>query len=107
MSSPRSASACRWTGSARRALPNNEGRLRSESEMRRIFAGNEAAVVRALGEVAARAAFSLDELQYQYPSEVAVRRAGLARAGRAGLHWRYPTEARPTGCARRWPVNSL
>ncbi|MFM7443257.1 MAG: PHP domain-containing protein, partial [Tabrizicola sp.] len=47
----------------RRALPNNEGRLRSEPEMLRLFAGFEAAVQRA-GEIADRAAFSLDELQY-------------------------------------------
>ncbi len=76
----------------RRALPNNEGRLRSEPEMLRLFAGHEAAVHRA-GEVAARAAFSLDELQYQYPSEVtggetAAQR--LARLAEAGLNWRYP-----------------
>ena len=42
----------------RRALPNNEGRLRSEAEMLRLFAGFEPAVHRA-GEVAARAAFSV------------------------------------------------
>ncbi|MBN8633041.1 MAG: PHP domain-containing protein, partial [Rhodobacterales bacterium] len=53
----------------RKALPNNEGRLRSEAEMLRLFAGHEAAVWRA-GELAERAAFSLDELQYEYPSEV-------------------------------------
>ena len=76
----------------RRALPNNEGRLRSEAEMLRLFAGHEPAVHRA-GEIAHRAAFSLDELQYQYPSEVtgdetAAQR--LARLSEAGLHWRYP-----------------
>jgi error-prone DNA polymerase len=76
----------------RRALPNNEGRLRSEAEMLRIFAGFEGAVHRA-AEVATRAAFSLDELRYDYPSEneggeTAPQR--LSRLAQAGLHWRYP-----------------
>ncbi len=76
----------------RRALPNNEGRLRSEAEMLRLFAGHEAAVHRA-GEVAARAAFSLDELSYEYPSENAPGENAsqrLARLAEAGLQWRYP-----------------
>ena len=76
----------------RRALPNNEGRLRSRAEMLRIFKGHEAAVHNA-GEVAARAAFSLDELQYDYPSENAPNETAsqrLARLAEAGLHWRYP-----------------
>ncbi|WP_374395883.1 error-prone DNA polymerase [Tabrizicola sp.] len=76
----------------RKALPNNEGRLRSEAEMLRLFAGHEAAVHRA-GEVAARAAFSLDELQYEYPSEVSGEETAaerLARLAGAGLDWRYP-----------------
>ena len=76
----------------RKALPNNEGRLRSEAEMLRLFAGHEAAVQRA-GEVAARAAFSLDELQYEYPSEVSGGETAserLARLAEAGLEWRYP-----------------
>ena len=76
----------------RRALPNNEGRLRSEPEMLRIFAGFEAAVHRA-GQIAERAAFSLDELQYEYPSEVTGGESAaqrLARLSEAGLNWRYP-----------------
>ena len=76
----------------RRALPNNEGRLRSEAEMLRLFRGHEPAVHRA-GEIAARAAFSLDELQYEYPSEVADGESAaqrLARLAWAGLDWRYP-----------------
>jgi DNA-directed DNA polymerase III PolC len=76
----------------RRALPNNEGRLRSEAEMRRIFRGHEAAVARA-GEIAARAAFSLDELSYEYPSENAPGESAaerLTRLAEAGLEWRYP-----------------
>jgi DNA-directed DNA polymerase III PolC len=76
----------------RRALPNNEGRLRSGAEMLRIFAGHEAAVHRS-AEVAARAAFSLDELRYEYPSENAPGETAsqrLARLAEAGLRWRYP-----------------
>ncbi len=76
----------------RRALPNNEGRLRSHTEMLRIFAGHEPAVTLA-GEIAHRAAFSLDELQYEYPSEVTGGESAaqrLARLAEAGLHWRYP-----------------
>ena len=64
-------------------------RLRSEAEMLRLFAGHEAAVHRG-GEIAARLAFSLDELRYEYPSEVtggetAAAAAGAAGAGGAGL----------------------
>ncbi|KAF0137669.1 MAG: error-prone DNA polymerase [Xanthobacteraceae bacterium] len=76
----------------RRALPNNEGRLRSEAEMLRLFAGFEAAVRRA-GDIARRTAFSLDELQYEYPSEVSGGESAaqrLTRLAEAGLHWRYP-----------------
>lgn len=51
------------------AAPHAEQRLRSEAEMLRIFAGHEAAVHRA-GEIAARIGFSLDQLRYEYPSEV-------------------------------------
>ena len=45
------------------------------------------------GEIAARAAFSLDELSYEYPSENAPGENAsqrLARLAEAGLHWRYP-----------------
>jgi DNA-directed DNA polymerase III PolC len=76
----------------RRALPNNEGRLRTEAEMLRIFRGHHDAVSRA-GEIAARAAFSLDELSYEYPSENAPGETAaerLCRLAGAGLDWRYP-----------------
>jgi DNA-directed DNA polymerase III PolC len=76
----------------RRALPNNEGRLRSAAEMARIFRTHPQPVTRA-AEIAARAAFSLDELSYEYPSENAPGETAaqrLARLARAGLHWRYP-----------------
>jgi len=76
----------------RAALANAECRLRSEAEMLRLFARHEAAVHRA-GEVAARLVFSLDELRYEYPSEVAdgeTPAERLRRLALKGLDWRYP-----------------
>jgi len=77
------------------ALPNAEARLRSETEMRRLFTGHEAAVDRA-ARLAATLTFSLDELRYEYPSEVAENETPsqrLRRLAEAGLDWRYPTGA--------------
>ncbi len=76
----------------RSALANDEQRLRSEAEMLALFAGHEAAVHRS-GEIAGRLVFSLDELRYEYPSEVLGGEepsARLARLTREGLRWRYP-----------------
>jgi hypothetical protein len=76
----------------RRALPNAECRLRSDAEMRRLFAGHEGAVDRA-GGLAESLTFSLDELRYEYPSELTngeTAPARLARLTEAGLNWRYP-----------------
>ncbi|MWB79586.1 DNA polymerase III subunit alpha [Pseudooceanicola sp. 216_PA32_1] len=76
----------------RAALANAEQRLRSEAEMRRIFVRHEDAVERA-GALAARLGFSLDELRYEYPSEIAggeTPSGRLTRLARAGLKWRYP-----------------
>ncbi|GAW34139.1 error-prone DNA polymerase [Roseovarius sp. A-2] len=76
----------------RHALPNAEARLRSEAEMRRLFKGHEDAVDRA-ARLAARLTFSLDELRYEYPSEVAENETPgqrLRRLAEAGLDWRYP-----------------
>ena len=76
----------------RGALANAEARLRSSAEMRRIFGAHAAAVERA-ADLAKRLNFSLDELRYEYPSEVGqgetpdARLRGLAEAG---LRWRYP-----------------
>jgi hypothetical protein len=47
--------------------------------MLRLFEGHEDAVHRA-GEIAARCTFSLDELRYEYPSEVAPGEAPRAPA---------------------------
>ena len=76
----------------RGALANAECRLRSKAEMLRLFAGHEAAVLRA-GEIAARLSFSLDALRYEYPSEVAngeTPAERLRRLALKGLDWRYP-----------------
>jgi len=76
----------------RAALANGEQRLRSEAEMRRLFRGHEDAIERA-GALADRLAFSLDELRYEYPSEIAggeTPTARLDRLARAGLKRRYP-----------------
>ena len=79
----------------RAALANGEQRLRAESELRRLFGPHAAAVDRA-GALAARLAFSLDELRYEYPSEVTGTETAAARLRRlalAGLAWRYPDGA--------------
>jgi len=76
----------------RGALANAEQRLRSEAEMRRIFRGHADAVDRA-GALAARLTFSLDELRYEYPSEIAQGETPadrLSRLAHAGMKWRYP-----------------
>jgi DNA-directed DNA polymerase III PolC len=79
----------------RRALANGEQRLRSEAEMLRLLSGHEDAVHRA-GEIAARCTFSLDELRYEYPSEISPGETPaqrLERLARAGLRERYPDGA--------------
>jgi hypothetical protein len=85
---------CRVDDLGRAALANAEQRLRSEAEMRRLLRRHAEAVDRA-GEIAARCRFSLDELRYEYPSEVAAgetpRPACPPR--RRGAGWRYPDGA--------------
>ncbi|MFD1195889.1 error-prone DNA polymerase [Seohaeicola saemankumensis] len=79
----------------RAALANGEQRLRSEAEMRRLFGPHADAVDRA-GTLAGRLTFSLDELRYEYPSEVTGGETATARLRRlalAGLDWRYPEGA--------------
>jgi error-prone DNA polymerase len=76
----------------RAAQANAEQRLRPEAEMRRIFAGHGDAVDRAAA-IAARCRFSLDELAYEYPSELTADETPIARLSRlatAGLAGRYP-----------------
>ena len=76
----------------RRALPHGEQRLRGAEEVARIFADHPAAIARAL-HVADRARFSLDELRYEYPSEITGGETAsdrLARLADEGIRWRYP-----------------
>ncbi len=75
-----------------RALPNAERRLRSPAEMARIFADHPAAL-RRTQEIAARCAFTLDDLSYEYPDEITDGEAPQARLERlthAGLWRRFP-----------------
>ncbi len=74
------------------AAPHGEHRLRSEAEMLRLFRGFEDAVHRA-GAIADSPRFSLDELRYEYPSEIVEGQtpaARLAHLAAEGLKWRYP-----------------
>ncbi|WP_050929188.1 error-prone DNA polymerase [Aestuariivita boseongensis] len=86
---------CRVDDLGRAALANGEQRLRGEAEMRRIFAGHEDAVDRAHG-LSERLTFSLDELRYEYPHEVAEGETPdkrLRRLAYEGMQWRYPSGA--------------
>ncbi len=79
----------------RDALPNGEARLRSEAEMRRLFKGFEEAVDRTIA-LAQSLKFSLDELRYEYPSEITEDETPserLRRLAYEGLQWRYPAGA--------------
>ncbi|HYO25624.1 MAG TPA: error-prone DNA polymerase, partial [Lacipirellulaceae bacterium] len=53
-----------------RCLPNAERHLRSLEQLRQVFAGIPEALGRTV-EIADRATFSLDELKYEYPVELA------------------------------------
>ncbi len=53
-----------------RALPNAERRLRSPAEMARLFRDHPEALANSLA-IAGRCHFSLDDLSYRYPSEIA------------------------------------
>jgi len=79
----------------RNALTNSEQHLRSEYQMLHLFSGHHAAVHHS-GDIAARCTFSLDELKYEYPSEIApgeTPQDRLHRLSYAGLKWRYPAGA--------------
>ncbi len=83
---------CRVDSLGAEAQTNGERRLRSAEEMRRLFAGHEAALERT-DWLMQRCTFSLDELRYEYPSEVAQGETPTDRLHRLayeGLRWRYP-----------------
>ena len=75
-------------------LPNGERYLKPPQEIDRLFRGYPSAVARTM-EIARRASgFSLDQLRYQYPSEVVPEGATpighLTRLTWEGAAWRYP-----------------
>ncbi|PCH73539.1 MAG: error-prone DNA polymerase [Rhodobacteraceae bacterium] len=81
----------------RDALANGEARLRSATEMRRLFTGHLDAVNRA-GVLARSLTFSLDELRYEYPNEAGDHETPTQRLEQLaleGLNWRYPAGAPP------------
>ncbi|MEY8118838.1 error-prone DNA polymerase [Falsihalocynthiibacter sp. BN13B15] len=74
------------------ALRNAEQRLRAPVEMAHLFRDHPEALLNAEA-VATRCTFSLDELRYEYPSELTqgeTPRQRLARLAYEGLKWRYP-----------------
>ena len=74
------------------AQVNAENRLRSDVEMRRLFASCPTAIETAI-TVVENLTFSLDELSYEYPSEVSQGQTPtdrLKHLAYAGLKWRYP-----------------
>ena len=79
------------------AQTNAERRMRSEAELLHLFSKHAHSIHRS-GEIADQCRFSLDELRYEYPSEITVGEAPqerLSRLARAGLKWRYPAGAPP------------
>ena len=79
----------------RAALANAERRLRSEAEMRGLFADYPDAIDATM-RVATKLQFCLSQLRYEYPSEVTEDESPLARLSRLaqeGLAWRYPSGA--------------
>ena len=74
---------------------NAERYLKPPAEMARLFAAYPDAINRTL-EIAARVSFSLDELRYEYPGEIAGAQPGeTAQAALERLSWK--------GAARRYP----
>ncbi|MBC7674648.1 MAG: PHP domain-containing protein, partial [Rhodoferax sp.] len=74
------------------ALPNAERRLKSPTDMARLFQRFPAAIKRSV-EIADRCGFSLAELSYEYPDEITDGEAAqdrLARITDIGLAKRFP-----------------
>lgn len=72
---------------------NAERHLKSAADMALLFRGHEAALARTL-EIAERCTFSLDELRYEYPDEIAADgetpQRRLERLTWQGVKGRYP-----------------
>jgi error-prone DNA polymerase len=75
-------------------FPNAERHLRPVDEIRALFAAAPDAIARTV-EIAARCRFSLDELRYEYPTE-------LAPVGQSPLE--YLTQLTWQGAAERYPA---
>ncbi|WP_425614343.1 error-prone DNA polymerase [Anatilimnocola sp. NA78] len=84
---------CTVVEAAELLLPNAERHLKSPQEMAELFARVPAAVRRTI-EIADRCTFSLDDLRYEYPEELAPRGESLseylARLTWEGAKTRYP-----------------
>jgi error-prone DNA polymerase len=84
---------CTVAEAGRRVFPHAERCLKPPHEMARLFGSHPQAVDRTV-QIARRAAFSLDELRYQYPQETCppgrspIRH--LAELTRRGARQRYP-----------------
>ncbi|GAA3859713.1 error-prone DNA polymerase [Celeribacter arenosi] len=79
----------------RTALANAEQRMRSQADLERLFPDFTAEIARS-GEIAESCQFSLDELRYEYPSEVSggeTPAERLERLAHEGLRRRYPAGA--------------
>ena len=77
------------------ALPNAERRLRSYTEILRIFSKYPEAINNTI-RILDKLQFSLDELKYQYPLEIKngeTPQKRLKRLAIEGLNWRYPSGA--------------
>ncbi|WDR01288.1 error-prone DNA polymerase [Devosia algicola] len=75
-----------------RALPNAERRLKSATDMARLYASHPAAIRRTL-EIATRCSFDLSDLSYEYPDEISdgeTPQKRLERLAREGLVRRCP-----------------
>jgi len=84
---------CTVAAAGEHLFPNAQRYLKSSAEMAELFATAPEAVARTL-EIAARCTFSLDELRYEYPEELAppgeTPAEYLARLTWAGARARYP-----------------
>ena len=77
------------------ALPNAERRLRSYTEIVKIFFRYPEAINNTI-RILDKLQFSLDELRYQYPLEInngETPQKRLKRLAAEGLNWRYPAGA--------------
>lgn len=78
-----------------RALANAERRLKGHADLARVFRNHPAAIRRTM-EIAARCAFCLSELSYEYPDEISKEETPqqrLTRLAVEGLKRRYPNGA--------------